>query len=121
MSPYYYSCRVFGIWLEKQTPIATLYNELPDPMPDWIPASAHNALIGCLKCQYTCPGDEDLKNDAWDLGEVSEVETAALLSGKAEGKLEQSLRDKLKRIGGGDNLPYIARNLKLVLNAHTNL
>ncbi len=22
LSPYYYSCRVFGIWLEKQTPIA---------------------------------------------------------------------------------------------------
>ena len=34
----------------------TLYNELSAPLPDWIPAKAHNALIGCLKCQKTCPG-----------------------------------------------------------------
>jgi epoxyqueuosine reductase len=94
----------------------TLYNELPDTMPDWIPASAHNALIGCLKCQFTCPGDEDVVKDFWDLGEVSEAETAALLSAKIDAETERSLKDKLKRIGGGDNLPYIARNLKLVLN-----
>jgi epoxyqueuosine reductase len=95
----------------------SLYNELPDPMPDWIPASAHNALIGCLKCQYTCPGDEDLKNNIWDLGEVSEAETALLLEGRTDAETERTLRAKLKRVGGGDNLPYIARNLKLVLKA----
>ena len=38
-------------------------------------------------------------------------------SGRIDAETERSLRAKLKRIGGGDNLPYIARNLKLVLNA----
>ena len=95
----------------------TLYNELPEPMPDWIPASAHNALMGCLKCQYTCPGDEDVIKDFWDLGEVSEAETALLLEGRADAETERSLRAKVKRFG--DNLPYIARNLKLLLKART--
>ena len=95
----------------------TLYNELPDPIPDWVPANAHNALVGCLKCQYTCPGNEDLKNNVWDLGEVNETETAALLSGKVDTEMERALKVKLQRIGGAEDLPYIARNLKLVLQA----
>lgn len=95
----------------------TLYNELSDPLPDWIPAKAHNTLIGCLKCQKTCPGNEDLQNDFWDLGEVNETETAALLSGKIDSEMEHTLKIKLQRIGGGDDLGYIARNLKLVLKA----
>ena len=98
----------------------SLYNELPDPLPTWIPAAAHNALVGCLKCQFTCPGDEDVSKDFWDLGEVLEAETAALLSGKIDDETERSLQAKLKRFGGGDNLPYIARNLKLVLNARAS-
>jgi epoxyqueuosine reductase len=95
----------------------TLYNELPDPMPSWVPASAHNALVGCLKCQLPCPGNEEVIGEFWDLGEVPEAETAALLSGKANAGTEQALKARFRRIGGGDDLPYIARNLKLVLGA----
>lgn len=95
----------------------TLYNELPDPMPSWIPAAAHNALVGCLKCQYACPGNEDMLQDRWDLGEVPEAETGALLSGRIDAKTGQSLKARFKRIGGGDDLAYIARNLKLAINA----
>ena len=95
----------------------TLYNELPDPLPDWIPAKAHNALVGCLKCQYACPGNDGLQSDFWDLGDVDEAETSALLSGKIDTKMERALKVKLQRIGGGDDLPYIARNLTLVLKA----
>jgi epoxyqueuosine reductase len=95
----------------------TLYNELADPMPDWIPLRAHNALVGCLKCQQTCPGNDEVKDSVWDLGDVGEAETAALLSGTIDKTMEEALKAKLQRIGGGDDLPYIARNLKLVLKA----
>jgi epoxyqueuosine reductase len=95
----------------------TLYNELPDPLPDWIPAGAHNTLIGCLKCQYTCPANDDVKDSVWELDEVDETETKLLLEGGTNPETERSLRAKLQRIGGGDDLPYIARNLKLVLKA----
>ena len=76
----------------------------PDPLPAWIPASAHNALVGCLRCQLTCPGNEERLGQTWDLGEVSEAETTALL-------------EKFKRINGGGDLAYIARNLRLILEA----
>lgn len=95
----------------------TLYNELPEPMPAWIPASAHNALVGCLKCQVPCPGNEDLIRDQWDLGEVPETETDALLYGKIDEPTVKSLKERFQKIFGGDNLDYIARNLKLVLAA----
>jgi len=95
----------------------TLYNELTDPIPAWIPASAHNALVGCLRCQATCPENEEVMKQFWDLGVVPEAETAALLSGKIDEKAGKALRDRFKKIGGGDDLAYIARNLKLVLAA----
>ncbi len=97
----------------------TLYNEYPNPLPAWIPATAHNALVGCLRCQLTCPGNEDLVGETWDLGDVSEAETTALLGGHPDAKTRQALLEKFKRIGGGDDLPFIARNLKLALNAGT--
>jgi len=95
----------------------TLFNEYPAPLPAWIPASAHNALVGCLRCQLACPGNEDLVGETWDLGDVSEAETTALLAGHPDAKTRQALLRKFKRIGGGDDLPFIARNLKLVLDA----
>ena len=94
-----------------------LYNELPAPLPSWIPASAHNALVGCLKCQYTCPGDEEAIRDRWDLGEVPEAETTALLSGRIDARTGEALKARFKKISGGDDLAYIARNLRLVLDA----
>jgi epoxyqueuosine reductase len=106
-----------GHFVIDQGKCITLYNELPGPMPAWIHADAHNALVGCLKCQYACPANEDLKNDFWDLGEVPEAETALLLGGPGDAEGERSLRARLQRIGGGDDLPYMGRNLKLVLKA----
>jgi epoxyqueuosine reductase len=95
----------------------TLYNELPQPLPSWIPPTAHNALVGCLKCQFTCPGNEDLTGDQWDLGEVPEAETDALLCGKRDEHTVQTLKKRFERISSGDDLDYVARNLKLVLSA----
>lgn len=95
----------------------TLFNELPAPIPSWIPSSAHNALVGCLQCQLTCPGDEEVLRDSWDLGTVSERETAALLGGDPDVKTRKALLEKFKRISGGDDLHFIARNLRLVLAA----
>jgi epoxyqueuosine reductase len=95
----------------------TLYNELPAPMPSWVPATAHNALVGCLKCQLRCPANEDVRTRTVDLGEVPEAETAALLSGRIDAPMALALKKRLARISGGEDLAYIARNLKLVLGA----
>lgn len=38
----------------------TLYSEDPGPWPDWLPASAHNCLAGCMICQEVCPQNAGL-------------------------------------------------------------
>jgi hypothetical protein len=42
---------------------------------------------------------------------------SALRQGWVDARTEQSLKARFRRIGGGEDLPYIARNLKLVLGA----
>lgn len=95
----------------------SLYNERPDPIPAWIPPAAHHSLIGCLRCQLCCPANPDPGERTMDLGEVPEAETAALLAGRYDAGLERALKQRLSRIAGGDNLAFIARNLRLVLGA----
>ena len=36
----------------------SLYNEIPGDIPDWVNNDAHNALMGCMKCQAQCPGNK---------------------------------------------------------------
>lgn len=93
----------------------TLFNERPSPLPAWIPPTAHNALVGCLKCQSACPANEEGLDETWDLGTLDRRETAALLTGKTDATLATTLKQRLSRISGGDDLAYIGRNLRLLL------
>ncbi len=59
--------------------------ELPgDDWPDWVPPSAHNCLIGCMRCQEVCPRNRGRLSfldfePAFDTGE-----TLRLLGSEAE-------------------------------------
>jgi Uncharacterized Fe-S protein len=37
----------------------TFLNEGPEPFPAWLDAAAHNAAVGCLRCQDSCPENRD--------------------------------------------------------------
>jgi epoxyqueuosine reductase len=95
----------------------TLYNELKDPLPGWVDRKAHNALIGCLKCQYGCPANQELIHNLEDCAHITEQETAMLLSGQRDPRLEASISEKLKGLGDwyAKDMAYLSRNLKLVL------
>ena len=96
----------------------TLFNEYPDPLPAWIPASAHNALVGCLRCQLTCPGNEVAGRP--DLGPGRRVGSGNNgAAGRQAGREDQAgaAGETFRRIDGGDDLSFIARNLRLVLDA----
>jgi len=93
----------------------TLYNELPDPFPSWIPARAHHLLVGCLKCQYPCPANEDFIGTVEKLAELNEAETTLALSGKPDKKLYPAICEKLKRFPAVQDFAYFSRNLKLAL------
>jgi epoxyqueuosine reductase len=95
----------------------TLYNELADPFPDWIPPHAHNALAGCMMCQDICPANKDIPDSEEYLAEITETETEAILSGITEGELIESVIAKIGRIGLTADMAHLSKNLQAVLVA----
>ncbi|HMD99940.1 MAG TPA: 4Fe-4S double cluster binding domain-containing protein [Terriglobia bacterium] len=99
------------------TRCVTLYNEMKDPIPDFIDSKVHNALIGCLKCQATCPANLELARNVEPCADLTEEETKLLVSGQHDPKLEAAISAKFKELGSfyAEDLAYLSRNLKLAL------
>lgn len=93
----------------------TLYNELNDPLPEWIDPKAHNALVGCLKCQSRCPANAEANRRVVRLPELSAKETELILQQGKDKGLHRSIISKLKRFPVAEDLAYMSRNLSLVL------
>jgi epoxyqueuosine reductase len=95
----------------------TTYNEMKEPLPKWIDAKAHNALIGCLKCQYDCPANQGLNQNYEHVADFSEAETELLLDDRHDAKLEASISEKLKGLGDwfAKDMKYLSRNVRLAL------
>jgi epoxyqueuosine reductase len=82
--------------------------------PKFVDPSAHNALIGCVRCQRACPYNKDVKDRYEDRGEFSEDEVAYLLKGVFNGPKAARMEKKLKKIGL--DLNVFPRNLKALLD-----
>jgi epoxyqueuosine reductase len=91
----------------------TLYSELPEPLPAWIDPKAHNALVGCLRCQWTCPANAEVAKSVERLAELSEEETALVLEGGRDSRLQESIIGKLKRFPAAGLFDYFCRNARL--------
>ncbi len=89
----------------------TFANENPATLPPWVPAGAHNSLIGCLNCQQHCPANPLLPIE--DTGIIfSEEETAVLLAEGMEPLARtDAIRQKLAPLGLTEE-KVIGRNLR---------
>lgn len=105
----------------------TLYNEYPNPLPDWLTTkqlkrlSKDSCLIGCLICQRVCP-----INIGFPLVEDSGIvfsaeETDALLNDQidVQNALDKTIVQKLEQIDMVDDLPVLGRNLRTILEHQT--
>ena len=81
--------------------------------PKWVDASAHNCLVGCMRCQRVCPYDRDVADRYQDRAAFTEEETTYLLKGNFRGVKAASMERKLKRIGA--TLTIFPRNLEALL------
>jgi epoxyqueuosine reductase len=90
----------------------TLYNEVEGAFPDWIPPGAHNALVGCLRCQEACPQNLAEAPPPVRADDVTEDETRMLLSGTPEPALLASVKTKLHDAVDADSYATISRNLR---------
>ena len=39
----------------------TFHNERIEEFPEWLDSSWHNCLVGCLRCQWVCPENRDVR------------------------------------------------------------
>jgi epoxyqueuosine reductase len=92
------------------------FNEETDgPFPPEIDPKWHNAIIGCMRCQETCPLDAPFLKAARPGPVFSEAETRAILEGKGDADragLSPELSGKLAECGLLYHWPQLPRNLR---------
>ena len=95
-----------------------LYNEIDGKFPEWMDKNIHHSMMGCMKCQYLCPGNKEEIKKAGRFEDVSEEETKMLLNGEFNEELVTSLSSKIKMFDtsyGMKILPRLKRNLELLI------
>ncbi len=95
----------------------TLYNERPGAFPNWMMRSSHTALMGCLRCQDSCPENGGYSRLSEMLEDVSEEETRKILNGMADDALLKSLQRKLRQFpatASKETFPILTRNLSVL-------
>jgi epoxyqueuosine reductase len=98
----------------------SLYNEIEGTFPKWIKPTAHNTLIGCMKCQASCPANKNVITQTGRLEDITEQETKKILSGTPDPKLLEILSKKLRDFypaQSAESFTIFTRNLKALLNA----
>jgi len=81
------------------------------PFPEWMDASWHNCIEGCMHCQRACPLDRQFMNWIGEEEEFSEEETALLLHGASPDQLSEETTKKLTQLSILDDLGILPRNL----------
>ncbi|MCL2740950.1 MAG: hypothetical protein FWE70_02425 [Oscillospiraceae bacterium] len=88
-----------------------------DPIPEDVPLSVFNALIGCWPCQALCPVNKALPMNEPETLELGEAETAEFLDYKAG--LTPALEGRLRPFFRNDHLLSVAaRNAALALGRY---
>lgn len=93
-----------------------LYNEVPGEFPEWIPANAHNAYIGCMMCQLPCPANREVVEDAGRLPDITDEETRAILSEAPDDAALKSAGEKLRiDLTDEETFQAVSRNMRALL------
>jgi epoxyqueuosine reductase len=98
----------------------SLYNEIQGKLPMWIKPTAHNALMGCMKCQSPCPANAKVITQIGRLEDVTEEETKRILDGTLDPELLETLNGKLKNFDATQSpeaFTIFTRNLHALLEA----
>jgi len=96
----------------------TLYNENKGEFPVTFSPDVHNSLMGCMRCQYSCPGNKFAVKKTVHLGTITEEETRMVLEGTKDDGLIRSLTSKLKMFPYEEYdsyIPIFRRNLAVLL------
>ncbi|MCK5147282.1 hypothetical protein KAR48_11035 [bacterium] len=94
----------------------TLYNEVDGTFPEFIKKDAHNAIMGCMHCQLSCPENQKVFEKSEYLEPITEQETRHILDNTVTKEIAKDIGAKLKGFGGVPGYyPTVTRNLKALL------
>jgi epoxyqueuosine reductase len=97
----------------------TFMNEGKSPFPAWLPAGAHNAVVGCLRCQDACPENRDVPGcEVYRRFVLDRLASEAILAARPYAELPAIAATAVRAaemIGCEENL---ARNLRVLIEAN---
>ncbi len=91
----------------------TFFNEDDEDFPKWV--TAHNALVGCMKCQINCPMNKDFVETKNRDIVFSEDETEIILRGFKEEDYQKNVYAKIKKLNMDEYSSLLPRNLGVLL------
>jgi len=97
----------------------TWYNERKGEFPQWIDPDIHNALLGCMKCQMSCPANARVMKFTERFEDILEEDTINVLNGTIG---EAGLKSICEIFGLfteadlKDYLPIVKRNLGVLIS-----
>ena len=83
------------------------------PFPNWMKASWHNCVLGCMYCQRVCPENKNVINWTGDEEEFYAEESSMILEGTPREKLPTITLQKLQRLSLVDYYDRLHRNLNV--------
>ena len=89
----------------------THLNENEGEWPAWLDPQAHNALVGCMRCQEMCPADRYFLRTEVVVAEFDRHETEVVLKGLPPEQLPAPVRAKLAALDLEEYSPVLGRNL----------
>ena len=97
----------------------TFHNEQASeiPFPDWIDPSWHNSLVGCMRCQLTCPQDRDFWKFIEEGPAFTAQETGWLLAGLPLEQLPEVTRAKMLQFDLVSQMEVMPRNLRSLFSS----
>lgn len=88
-------------------------NENEGEWPDWVPVGAHNSLVGCMRCQESCPVNRPyLRQEPATVAEFDSEETDLLMQGLPAERLPQALKARLAALDMDGYETVLGRNLR---------
>jgi epoxyqueuosine reductase len=96
----------------------TMLNEVPGEFPDWLPPDAHNALVGCMRCQDCCPRNANTTHKITEGVTFTAAETAELLHHEGDAPYSEALAARLEATGISKSFyKLLPRNLAAFLRS----
>ncbi len=93
----------------------TFLNEGSEDLPRWLPAGAHTAAIGCLRCQEACPENARHRRAVERRYTFDAATSQALLEGKPAGALSPEAGELIRLLELEGREQRLARNLSALL------